>query len=979
METFGFELVSEQKIHELNCLARLYRHQKTGARLLSVENDDENKVFGITFRTPPADSTGLPHIMEHAVLCGSRKYLLKEPFVELLKGSLNTFLNAFTYPDRTCYPVASQNLQDYYNLVDVYLDAVFYPLIPPQTLQQEGWHYELESLDAPLTYKGVVFNEMKGAYSSPDSLLARFTQESLFPDTPYGVDSGGDPQAIPYLTYEQFKSFHETYYHPSNAYIFMYGDDDPQTRLRLVNDYLKEFDFRQVDSAIPLQPAFSEPRTLIAPYAASEEGESNKGYLTVNWLLAENADPQVTLGLSILSHILIGTPASPLRKALIDSGLGEDLVGGGLEPELRQMFFSTGLKGLAVSDQQQVLKKDQVEALIFETLEALAEDGIDPETVAASLNTTEFRLRENNTGSFPRGLLLMLRALTSWLYDRDPLEALAFETPLAAIKARLEAGDPYFEGLIRRYLLENPHRTSVVLRPDPELQARQEAAEAEHLSSIRNTLSQAELQAIMDNAAALKSQQETPDLPHVLAMIPSLKLEDLDRENKRIPLEVSEQAGARLLYHDLFTNGILYLDIGFDLHVIPQELLPYLPLFGRALVEIGTENQDFVRLSQRIGRSTGGIHPSIFTSAVLGQEHSAAWLFLRGKAVTSQAGELLAILRDVLLSVRLDNPERFRQMVLESKADHEAMLVPAGHRVVNTRLKSRFDESAWLDEQFGGITHLLFLRELAEQVDRDWPSVLHKLEMIRKLLINRQRMLCNITLDAAGWAAFQPQLAGFLAELPAAPAGPQTWHREPLAEDEGLVIPAQVNYVGKGANLYRHGYQLDGSIFVVLNFLRTTYLWEKIRVQGGAYGAFAAFDHRSGTFSYLSYRDPNLLQTLATYDHTPAFLQQIDGSRLSQEEITKSIIGVIGDFDAYQLPDAKGFISMTRYLSGETDETRHARRQQVLATSREDFRRFGQVLEQVSQHGQVVVLGSQEGINQANAEGGDWLTVTRIL
>jgi len=979
MHAFGFELVSEQEIKELNNKARLFRHIKTGARLLSMENNDENKVFGITFRTPPTDSTGVPHIMEHAVLCGSRKYPLKEPFVELLKGSLNTFLNAFTYPDRTCYPVASQNLQDFYNLIDVYLDAVFYPLIPPHTLQQEGWHYELDSLDAPLVYKGVVFNEMKGAYSSPDNVLGRYCQESLFPDNTYGVDSGGDPHVIPDLTYEQFKSFHETYYHPSNAFIYIYGDDDPEARLQLLDSYLKDFSSRDVQSGVALQATFDHPREFTVPYAVNEEGESSKGYLTLNWLLAENSDPEITLGLSILSYILIGTPASPLRKALIDSGLGEDLTGGGLEPELRQMFFSTGLKGLAISDRLEVLEANQVETLILDTLESLARERIDPDTVAAAMNTTEFRLRENNTGSFPRGLVLMLRALTTWLYDGDPVSALAFEAPLAAIKAHLERGDPYFENLIRIYLLNNPHRTTVILQPDPELQQREDAAEKERLAAVRAKMSPEELQATLENTQKLKLLQETPDTPEVLGLIPSLKLQDLDKQNKSIPLEILEEDGTRLLYHDLFTNGIVYFDLGFDLHALPQALIPYLPLFGQALVEIGTETQDFVKLSQRIGRNTGGIHPSVYTSTLLGESSSAAWFFIRGKATTSQAGEMLNIMKDVLLTVRLDNPERFRQMVLESKADHEAGLIPAGHRVVNTRLRSRFSEAAWLDERMGGISQLFFLRGLAEQIDQDWPGVLAKLETIRQLLLRRGNAICNITLDTDNWATFRPQLVDFLGTLPGGAESHQIWQPEFATEDEGLTIPAPVNYVGKAANLYQLGYELDGSIFVILNYLRTTWLWEKVRVQGGAYGAFCTFDHRSGVFSYLSYRDPNLMETLGNYDQTAEFLRQTDGGRLSQEELVKSIIGVIGDLDSYQLPDAKGYTSMARYLAGETDEGRQRRREQVLATSQEDFRRFSQVLDQVSQNGLVAVLGSQENIDAANAQRDGWLKITKVL
>ncbi len=967
----GFELLREQEVPELNTKACLWRHVKTGAELLSLENDDENKVFGVTFRTPPPDSTGLPHIMEHSVLTGSRKYPVKEPFIELAKGSLNTFLNAMTYPDKTCYPVASQNLTDFYNLIDVYLDAVFYPLIAEHTLQQEGWHYELEDLDDPLTYKGVVFNEMKGAYSSPDSLLGRFSQWSLFPDNVYGLDSGGDPEEIPNLTYEQFKAFHQTYYHPSNARIFFYGDDDPAERLRLMEAYLKDFEPLSVESTIALQPRFDQPRRFTFPYDASQdEGGDNKGMVTINWMLDENTDPETTLGLSILSHILIGTPASPLRKALIDSGLGEDLTSGGLENYLRQMAFSTGLKGIAVED------ADKVESLVLETINTLAEDGIDPDMVEAGVNTIEFALRENNTGSFPRGLSLMLRSLTTWLYDGDPLAPLAYEAPLASIKAHLEAGEPYFEDLIRHDLLQNRHRATVVLTPDPELRQRQETAEAERLSQTRAVMNEDGLKALIENTRELKLRQETPDPPEALATIPTLKLEDLDKQNKLIPLSVLKENGTEILYHDLFTNGIIYLDVGLNLRALPQELLPYVSLFGQALVKIGTEEEDFVKLSQRIGRKTGGIWPTIFASAVRDSQEPATWLFMQGKATVPQAEDLLAILQDILLTVKLDNQQRFQQIVLEAKAGKESSLVPGGHGVVNTRLRGHFDQAGWAAEQMGGLSYLFFLRQLAQDVEKDWPAVLEKLEQVRSTLVNRHNMLFNVTLDDANWAKFQPKLTSFLNALPAVPADLVQWSPSQIPAYEGLTIPAQVNYVGKGANLYELGYELHGSVSVIANYLRTTWLWDKVRVQGGAYGSFLAFDHRSGVLTYLSYRDPNLLDTLEVYDRTSQFLLELD---LSKDELTKSIIGAIGGMDAYQLPDAKGYTSMVRYLTGDTDEIRQRRRDEVLSTTAADFRALAEVLDRVSQTGLVAVLGSREAIEAANEAKGGWLEVQKVL
>ncbi|MEM7346160.1 MAG: insulinase family protein [Chloroflexota bacterium] len=967
----GFDLVKTEEISELNTQAQLFRHAKTGAELLSLQNDDENKVFGVTFRTPAANSTGIAHIMEHSVLCGSRKYPLKEPFVELIKGSLKTFLNAFTYPDKTCYPVASQNLQDFYNLVDVYLDAVFYPNLTPHILQQEGWHYELENLDDPLVYKGVVFNEMKGAYSSPENMLGRYVQSALFPDNVYFFDSGGDPKNIPDLTYEQFSEFHKTYYHPSNARIFFYGDDDPQERLRLVEEYLADFERIQVDSSIRLQPSLSRPRQITHKYAVTDDdGAAKKGYLMLGWLLPESTDRELALSLGLLSYIIMGTPASPLRKALIESGLGEDAMGG-LATHLRQMYFTTGMKGIAMEDAA------KVETLIVDTLTALSQGGIDTEMIEAALNSTEFQLRENNTGSFPRGLSLMLRSLGTWLYDADPLVPLAVEERLATIKARIAADPTFFDQLITQHLLQNNHRVTVKLVPDGDKRQEDEALEKDQLSEVQGDMNESDLQAVIDNTHELQRLQETPDSPEALATLPSLKLEDIDKQNKLIPLEVLTDGAHTTLYHDLFTNGIAYVDIGFNMHSLSPELLPYYSLFSKALLTIGTETEDFVKLSQRIDRKTGGVWTSSFISPQRNTDEGSAWFLLRGKSTMGQVDDMLAIMRDVLLTVNLDNQDRIKQMILESKARREAGLVPGGHGVVNTRLRARFNEASWADEQLGGISQLLFIRELAQQIETEWPAILAKLEAVRHALINQNAMFCNVTLDEANWQILQPKLADFTATLPAAPVTQHRWPAQPLPSHEGLTIPAQVNYVGKGANLYDLGYEMDGSISVIANYLRTSWLWEKIRVQGGAYGGFCSFDSESGVFSYLSYRDPNLLKTLDNYDQTANFLRNLD---LSDDEVTKSIIGSIGSLDSYQLPDAKGYSSMARYLIGYTDEDRQARRDQILGTTAADFKAFADILDQVNTHGQVVVLGSQEAISEATeARGGHWLEVTKVL
>ncbi|MBU1249447.1 MAG: insulinase family protein, partial [Proteobacteria bacterium] len=512
----GFKCILETEVAEYASTARIYEHAATGGRLLSMENKDENKVFGISFRTPPADSTGLPHILEHSVLCGSEKYPVKEPFVELLKGSLQTFLNALTFPDKTCYPVASTNHQDFNNLVDVYLDAVFFPRLTPDTLKQEGWHFEPGpnfEADGELVYKGVVFNEMKGAYSSPDGLLSEHTQNSLFPDNCYSLDSGGDPAVIPELTFEQFEDFHRRYYHPSNAWAFFYGDDDPEQRLKALDAYFSRFERSVPSPEIALQPPLAAPVRLVKPYAASE-GDS-QAMFTMNFGLPETADPNLNLRLDVLEHILIGLPSSPLRKALLDSGLGEDLTGVGLETDLRQMYFSVGLKGIEEADIA------EAETVIEQVLVDLA-DSVHPHDIEAGINSLEFDLRENNTGSYPRGLSLMFRALSTWLYGNDPLALLAFEAPLAKLKKEVDDGKPVFEKLIRTHLLENTHRSVVILRPDPELAGQQAAEEAARLRKAAEAMDKDGLARVAVEAQALHDQQGRHDSPEALATIPRL-------------------------------------------------------------------------------------------------------------------------------------------------------------------------------------------------------------------------------------------------------------------------------------------------------------------------------------------------------------------------------------------------------------------------------------------------------------------------
>jgi Zn-dependent M16 (insulinase) family peptidase len=964
----AFDLIRDETIAEVNSRAQLFRHKKTGAEVLSLANDDENKVFGITFKTPPADSTGIAHILEHSVLCGSRKYPVKKPFVELIKGSLNTFLNAMTFPDKTAYPVASQNLKDFYNLVDVYLDAVFFPLITEDTFRQEGWHYELENVDAPLVYKGVVFNEMKGVFSSPDAVMRDISQRSLYPDVTYGKSSGGDPKAIPELSYRQFKAFHRTHYHPSNTRAFFSGDDDPAARLAILDEYFSQFERAEVRAEVELQPRFNAPRQIVATYAGTkDEGKARDGMVSVNWMLDPPADRTEALSHGMLSYLLAGTPAAPLRKALTESGLGEGVTGGGIGTGLRQPMASFGMKGIDPAD------APKVEALILETLGHIAETGFAADQLAAAANTFEFSLRENNTGSYPRGMVYMFNALGSWLHDGDPLAQLRFEEALAALKHKAAAG--HFEGEIRRLFLDNSHRTTVTLSADPEQGAREAATEAAQLAQVRGGRDDAELAATVRETERLKALQEEVDDPAQLAKIPTLTLADLPRQIRTVPIDIGMLEGARLFYHDLPTLGIVYLDLGFDLHVLDRAHLPYLPLFGRALLQTGTASEDFVALTQRIGRTTGGIAQHRGLSTQQGGAGSAAWFFLSGKAVPERLDDMLAIMGDVLLEAQLSNRERFRQLALEEKAGFEARLVPAGNGIVDMRLKSELTEAGWIAEQMGGVSYLHFLRDLVRRIDSDWAGVEAMLLAIRDRLFNRGRMVVNVTADGALRQRAQGEIERFLGRLPNQTFAEGDWRIDLTPRSEGLIIPAQVNYVGKGANLRALGFELGGASSVGLKFLNTTYLWDKVRVQGGAYGGSSRFDLVSGNFSFLSYRDPNLLATLDAYDGASKALS----AGIGANDLTRSIIGVIGDVDRYEFPDAKGYSSMWRQLTGTTDVIRQQRRDEILGTTEADFRRLAEAVNAVALQGHVVVLGGEAAITAANEKRPGLLKVSRVM
>ncbi|VAI49572.1 unnamed protein product [Triticum turgidum subsp. durum] len=840
----GFEKVSEQVIDECKSAAVLYKHKKTGAEVMSVANDDENKVFGIVFRTPPKNSTGIPHILEHSVLCGSRKYPLKEPFVELLKGSLHTFLNAFTYPDRTCYPVASTNTKDFYNLVDVYLDAVFFPKCVEdfQTFQQEGWHYELNSPEEEISYKGVVFNEMKGVYSQPDNIMGRVSQQALSPDNTYGVDSGGDPNDIPKLTFEEFKEFHSKFYHPSNARIWFYGDDDTKERLQILSEYLDLFEASPArnESKVMPQKLFKEPVRIAEKYPAGQEGDLKKKYMVcTNWLLSEEPlDVETELALGFLDHLLLGTPASPLRRILLESGLGEAIVGGGVEDELLQPQFSIGLKGVSEDN------IEKVEELVMQILKNLAE---------------------------------LARATKE-----------------------------------------------------------------------------------------LKDKQETPDPPEALKAVPSLSLQDIPKKPIHVPIEVGEINGVKVLQHDLFTNDVVYSEVVFDMGSMKKEHLQLLPLFCQSLLEMGTKDMDFVQLNQLIGRKTGGISVYPLTSSIKGTDDPLTRIVVRGKAMSTRVEDLFHLMNCLLQDVQFTEQQRFKQFVSQSKARMENRLRGSGHGIAAARMDAKLNAAGWISEQMGGVSYLEYLRDLETRIDQDWDRISASLEEMRKSLFSKEGCLINITSDSKNLEKSGQHIAKFLDALPSAPSlGSDPWLSRLPSVNEAIVIPTQVNYVGKAGNLYQSGYQLNGSAYVISKHISNTWLWDRVRVSGGAYGGFCEFDTHSGVFSYLSYRDPNLLKTLDVYDGTAKFLRELE---VDDDALTKAIIGTIGDVDSYQLPDAKGYSSLMRYLLGITEEERQQRREEILATSVKDFKEFADAVEMINDNGVVVAVASPDDVEAANKE-----------
>jgi Zn-dependent M16 (insulinase) family peptidase len=1009
----AFEVLKKDVVSEYGAYCTLYRHKKSGAELLSVAVDDDNKVFGITFRTPPEDSTGVPHILEHSVLCGSRKFKTKDPFVQLLQGSLQTFLNAFTYPDRTCYVVASQNTKDFYNLIQVYTDAVFHPRATsdPNVHAQEGWHLELESKDDPLTYKGVVYNEMKGVYSSPDSLLMRASQQSIFPDTTYGVDSGGDPVNIPDLSFEQFAEFHARFYHPANSRIYFSGDDDVHLRLSMMDEYLSEFDDSPISkekSEIAWQAkSFTEPKKAIEFYPAGAD-QPQTHMVMVNWLLNDKPmDTYDELTLGVLDHLLMGTTSSVLRKKLMESGIGDAVTGGGLSDELLQATFSVGLKGV------QPEKTAEVEKLVLETLENVAKEGFDDDDIASSLNTIEFQMREFNTGSFPKGLSFMLGSMSKWLYENSPTESLKFEEPLAKLKAAIaESGSKVFQDMLQTMVVDNMHRTTVELAPSKTLEDEIIKEEEDRLATIKGKLSEDEIEDVIRKTNELKALQAAEDPPEARATIPSLELSDLKRETTEFPIAVTENeagTGITVARHELAsTSGIAYINLAVDLSGLSLDDVALMPLLTKIMTQTGAGEYDPVALARRIGTHTGGAGVSMLTSAVHEEgtdeslassgENMVTKLVVQGKATSAKADELLDIFKLMLTDARLDSKAKVIELLRETRSRMESQVQGAGHSIISTRMKARHRVAGFVDELMGGLTYLENTKVLLKQAEEDWPSLLARLEKMRSTILDeescRSGMVLSVTGDKGVLDAIEPSLQSFLKGLPGKPDGkkmpdfysePHPWVAEAkkaMAEkapliDEGFIVPTQVSYVGKSGLLYEEGERIPGSAAVVARFLRTGYLWDHVRVMGGAYGGFSVFSPFSGLLSFLSYRDPNLDKTIDVYDAAAdSLMAAADALEEDPQALATAIIGTIGDMDGALSPDQKGYAAFQRWMVNESAGYRQKYRDEIIDTKPEDFRDFAKRIKNMK-NPSVAVVGSK-GAFEAAAKAGKVMELKEV-
>lgn len=953
-----YEILDEHRVEDVQSDGFILRHKKSGARIAILSNNDDNKVFYIGFRTPPEDETGVPHIIEHTTLCGSKKFPVKDPFIELAKGSLNTFLNAMTYPDKTVYPIASCNDQDFKNLMDVYLDAVFNPNITKyeEIFKQEGWHYELTGKDDELKINGVVYNEMKGAYSSPDEVLSSQIYRSLFPDNTYSKDSGGNPEYIPKLTYEAYLDFYHKYYHPSNSYIYLYGDMDVVERLEwLDKEYLSLYDYKKVNSEINKQPAFDEIKNVEAQYSITmDDSQENKTYLSYNRVVGDSLDEMLYQAFDVLDYALVSSPGAPVRQALIDAGIGDDVYGS-YDAGILQPVFSFVAKNANAS------QADEFESIIESTLKEVVKTGINKEALLAGINSSEFKFREADFGQFPKGLLFGLNCLDSWLFD-DMKPFIHLECLGTFAKLRKAVDTDYFEKLIQEYLLDNTHGSSVTVKPKRGLGNEREEALAKELSDYKASLSDEEIKKLIEDTEHLKKYQEEPSSDEDLRKLPMLTRADMKKNAMPFSNIEDELLDVKVVRHDIESNGIDYISFLFDAGDFAQSELGYLGFFTNALGLVSTEKYSYTDLANATNIYTGGISTGTASHPDIKDRNNFVFKFeVKLKVLEKNLDKALELMEQMLLSSDFTDTKRLGELVAQIKARLQANLSSSGHLVAAMRSMSSFSRYALYQDELKGIAFYRSICHIEKELSESPKSVSDKLAAIAKKLFARNRMLISFTGNNEAYCNAKPSLEKVIAGFDKMSAiGNQAEVHFNTAK-EAFIDASQIQYVAKTGDFICEGYEYTGALRLLRIILSYDYLWINVRVKGGAYGCMNTF-LRSGESYFVSYRDPNLSDTLDVYDKIPEYIKSFSPD---ERDMTKYIIGTFSALDTPMNPEAKGSRSLSAYLEGITYEQIQKERNEILNAQPEDIRRLADLVEAVLKKDSICVIGNENMIKES--------------
>ena len=953
----AYELIHEEYLGDISSCGLILRHKKSGARICVLSNDDENKVFCAAFRTTPENSTGVPHIIEHSVLNGSVHFPSRDPFMSLVKGSLHTFLNAMTYPDKTLYPIASCNDKDFKNLMHVYLDSVFYPNIYTrrEIFMQEGWHYEMATPEDELTVNGVVYSEMKGALSTPDSIIWENIQQNLYPDNTYGVNSGGDPDHIPELSYEYFLDFHRRYYHPVNSYIYIYGDVDVEERLTWLDEnYLSNFDKIELDSHIDPQPHWGGTREVTGNYSiGAEDDPAGKSYFGYATLLPQLSQVDAA-AFGALSSALIYAPGAPVRQALLDAGIGNDITGG-YGDHMLEPYFTVIAKETNSADREKFF------SIIEDVLREQVKNGISRESLLSHINSSEFQWREADFGRTPKGLLYIISSLGTWLYDEDaPFDSLKNNEVYAELRSRLDTR--YFEELIEKYLLGSDHTLRYALEPEKGLLDRQNEALREKLAAYKASLSEEEIQKIVDDTNGLRAYQSAPPTEEELNCIPSLERGDIGRTTPPFVNEERTIGGIPAVYHDIDTHGIAYISMFFRADGIPTELLPYAGIIGNVLGNVDTANHSYFDLSNDIGINTGGVwfgFGSTHMATGLDEYRLDGTITLR--TLSDKVGYAVGLASEIISTSKLGDKKRLREIISELQSGRLSDFAGSGNYYGTLRAQSYFSKCFAVNDKFSGIDAYLTLKEKMADYDANADEIIEKLTAAIDYIYRPENLLLGVAADEKGLSELEASLPQLLSSLRTGPKPEGSSEIVPEKKNEGFMMPIQVQYVSRAGNLFTAGYKYNGVLKVLANSLRIDYLYQEIRVKGGAYGQSCGFSPVTGQVTFSSYRDPQLRATDEVYRKTGDFVRALAPD---EKELTKLIIGTFASIDEPQTPRQRAAASMGAYLSGRTWEDVQREREEALDVTVEAMQAQADMIDAVTAQGYVCTIGNEAKLRE---------------